>query len=126
MKKRVYICGNPLVDEDSMPFRILPVLQKKLPFVDFIEFDPTENFPEDDPLFILDTVINAKEVCIIEDLRSLESAPHVSLHDADLAFHLQWLEKVGKLQQMVIFGVPSAGDENRIIDSLADLMLQYV
>jgi Ni,Fe-hydrogenase maturation factor len=115
MKKKIFICGNPLVDTDSLPFRILPELKAKLPEIDFIDFDPTENFPQEDPLIIIDTVINAKKVMVIRDLLNLGDAPHVSAHDADLAFHLKWLEKMGKLPNLVIFGVPVDGDGKAVI-----------
>jgi Ni,Fe-hydrogenase maturation factor len=115
MKKKIFICGNPLVDTDSLPFRILPELRAKMPEVDFIDFDPTENFPQEDPLYIIDTVINAKEVMVIRDLENLGDAPHLSAHDADLAFHLKWLEKMGKLPKLVIFGVPGEGEEGAIV-----------
>jgi len=122
MKKKIFICGNPLVDVDSLPFRILPELKVALPEVDFIDFDPTENFPDDDPLYIIDTVINARGVMVIRDLDNLGDAPHVSAHDADLAFHLKWLEKMGELPSLVIFGVPAVGEEKSIREDLVKMI----
>ena len=122
MKKKIYVCGNPLVDRDSMPFKILPELKALLPELEFIDFDPTENFPKDNPLYIVDTVINARRVVVIKDLKGLEAAPHLSSHDADLAFHLKWLEKMGKLPRLTIFGVPAQGDGKNILQDLAELI----
>jgi len=122
MKKKIFICGNPLVDVDSLPFRILPELRAILPEIDFIDFDPTENFPHEDPLIIIDSVINAKEIMVIRDLLNLGDAPHVSAHDADLAFHLKWLEKMGQLPKLVIFGVPAEGEEKSILEDLVKMI----
>lgn len=122
MKRKIYICGNPLMDEDSMPFRILPQLRAQLPEIDFIDFDPTENFPQENPLYIIDTVINAKGVMVLKDLKQLADAPHFSAHDADLAFHLKWLEKMGKLPSLMIFGVPVEGEEKQFVKEVSDLI----
>lgn len=118
MAKNVYICGNPLVDYDSMPFRILEALKNTLPDIHFSDFDPTENFPDDNPLFIIDTVAGISDVRVIEDVDGFEDAPHFSLHDADLAFHLKLMKKTGKLPQVKIFGVPPAGDEEVILSEV--------
>lgn len=118
MMKNVYICGNPLVDDDSMPFRILKDLKDRFPEINFSDFDPTENFPDDDPLYIIDTVMGIKKVRVIEDVDSFEDAPNLSAHDADLAFHLKMLKKLGRLPRVVIFGVPANGDEKAVLDQL--------
>jgi Ni,Fe-hydrogenase maturation factor len=119
MKKKIYVCGNVLVDADSMPFKILPELKALLPELEFIDFDPTENFPQDDPLYIIDTVINAGAVTVLKDLKGLADAPRFSTHDADLAFHLKWLEKMEKLPEVTIFGVPAEGDVKNIVKEVA-------
>ncbi len=122
MAKNVYICGNPLVDNDSMPFRILEALKNALPEIRFSDFDPTENFPDDDPLLIIDTVAGITGVKVIEDVDGFEDAPHFSLHDADLAFHLKMMKKLGKLPQVKIFGVPPEGDEKSITTKLVKML----
>lgn len=126
MKKKIYVCGNPMLDIDAMPFKILPELRALLPELEFVDFDPTENFPEDDPLYIVDTVINAGGVTILKDLGGLADAPRFSAHDADLAFHLKWLEKMGKLPRLVIFGVPAAGEEKKIREDLVETIKKSV
>jgi hypothetical protein len=118
MKKKIYVCGNPLVNADAMPFKILPELRVLLPEVEFIDFDPTENFPEGDELFIVDTVINAKSVLVLRDVEALEDPPRFSAHDADLAFHLKWLKKMGKMPKVTIFGVPAVGEAKKIVEDL--------
>lgn len=114
----IYICGNPLVKHDSMPFKILEGLRKSIPENNFIEFDPTENFPKDNPLYIIDTALGILNVTVVEDVERLEDAPNLSAHDADLAFHLKWLKKMGKLPVFKIFCVPPSGDKNEILKEL--------
>ncbi len=124
MVKNVYICGNPLVNDDSMPFRILKDLKAAFPEINFLDFDPTENFPDDDPLFIIDTVVGISGVKVIEDVDGFENAPHFSLHDADLAFHLKMMKKLGKLPKIKIFGVPQEGNEKTIVSHLVNFLTE--
>jgi len=116
MGLKVYLCGNEMVEADNMPYKILNFLRGGLPQIEFLAFDPTENFPDEDPIYIIDTVLGADKVVVLggEDLERFENAPHVSAHDADLAFHLKWLKKMGRLPRVVIFGVPEKGDVEKI------------
>ena len=114
--------GNPLVDNDSLPYRFLSNLRQEFPKIDFKELDPTEDFPEVDTIHIIDTVINIGEVAIIEDIDSLENPPNLSAHDADLAFNLKLLKKLGKLKRAVIFGVPAQGFEDEIYAQLVKML----
>lgn len=111
----IYVCGNPLVKEDSLPLRILPVLQKRFPEINFVEFEPTEDLPNEDNLVIIDTVINAKEVMIIEDIDKFVQTKALSLHDFDLGLNLKLAKKLGKLKSVKIIGVPPGmSDENAV------------
>ena len=101
-----------------MPLRLKNGLEKLFPRLNLVVFDPTENFPEDDPVYIVDTVIGIDRVVVIKDVEQLADAPHVSVHDADLAFHLKWLKKLGKLPKVIILGVPAVGDPDRILGML--------
>jgi hypothetical protein len=124
--KRIYICGNKDVDIDNMPFRILAELRGLFPEIDFIEFDPTENLPADNPLMIIDTVLGVDKVVVVKEPGQLGDSPHVSVHDADLAFHLKWLAKLGKLPKIVIFGVPAEGEKKVVLDLLAEKIRAWI
>jgi|WetSurMetagenome_2_1015567.scaffolds.fasta_scaffold515597_1 Ni,Fe-hydrogenase maturation factor len=116
--KRIYVCGNEMVPEDSMPLRILPYLKDALPEVEFLPFDPSENFPDDDPLYIIDAVLNIDRISVIEDIEKLEDSPRVSVHDSDLGFLLKWMKKLGRLPKIIIFGVPALGSEKELGEEL--------
>lgn len=125
MNRHVYICGNESVDTDNMPFRLLPLLRENFPDLQFKSFDPTENFPEDNPLYIIDVVLGVKKVVVLKDIDQFEDAPHVSVHDADLGFHLKWLRKIGKCPEVFIFGVPAEGERLTILADLNSVLKKY-
>lgn len=106
-----------------MPLRLKNDLEKLFPRLNLVAFDPTENFPEDDPVYIVDTVIGIDRVVVIKDVEQLADAPHVSVHDADLAFHLKWLKKLGKLPKVIILGVPSMGETTKIVGQLKEVLV---
>ena len=106
---KIYVFGNPLVEEDSVPLIILPQLKKQFPDIDFIVVDPNENFPPkgERNLIIFDTVKGISEVTLLDysDLAAIEKSP-VSPHDYDLLLHLLLLKKMGKIDSVKIIGFP--------------------
>jgi len=114
---KIYVLGNPLVEEDSLPLRLLPKLRKRFQQVDFVELDPTETLPEGD-LVIIDTVINADKIVILRGIDSLSSQPNYSLHDLDLAMNLKLMKKLGKINNVTIIGLPPNLEEKRALKEL--------
>ncbi len=120
---KIYLFGNPLVDFDNLPMRLLPELQKAFPGIDFVVQDPNENLrPERGELNIIDTVIGPKEAILIEDIEKIELSPSCSLHDFDLGFNLKLLKKIGRLDKVKIFGIPSGLDEKKALKQLITLL----
>lgn len=105
---RIYVFGNPLLKEDSIPLKLLPKLKKIFPKIEFIITDPNENFPpnEEKNLIILDTVKGIKKPMILDlsNLESIKSTP-ISPHDYDLMFHLQLLLKLKKINSVKIIAI---------------------
>ena len=58
----IYVLGNPLLKKDANPLKFLPYLRKYFKNVAFQELDPTETFPEEEHLILLDTILNIKEI----------------------------------------------------------------
>lgn len=106
---KIYVFGNPLVEEDSLPLKLIPELKKKFPKIQFVVADPNENFPPEGEkdLIILDTVEGIKEPVLLnlDDLREIRQSP-ISPHDYDLLFHLLLLKKRKKINRVSIIGLP--------------------
>jgi hypothetical protein len=119
-KNKVYVLGNPLEQKDSLPLKILPRLKKQFPKIDFQHLDPTENFPEEENLILIDTIVGIDKVCVLGlgDLDKVELSPQCSLHDFDLGFQLKLMKKLGKLKDVKIIGIPANYDEKKAIEEI--------
>src|SRR3989344_7243094 len=121
---KIYVLGNSLLEEDSLPLRILPELRKIFPRIDFVRTDMTEELPEEGHLIIIDTVANASEIIILteKEIDKLQPSPNYSLHDFDLAINLKLMKKMGKLNKLTILGVPSDMDEEKVVRELKKII----
>ena len=114
--KKIYIFGNDYLENDSLPIKLKPKLEKIFPEIKFIIQDPNENLrPENGELFIIDTVIGPNKVVVIEDIEKIEREPSVSMHDFDLGFNLKLLKKIGLLKKTIIIGIPSESNLEEVI-----------
>lgn len=118
MRSVIYVSGNPLVREDSLPIKLMPKLAETFPELEFRELEPTENLPEQETLHIIDTVIGIDKVRIIDDIDKIVTGKVYSLHDFDLGFNLKLMKKTGKLESVAIIGVPPHIDENAALDGI--------
>ena len=117
MKQRtVYVVGNPAVRRDNVPFRILPQLRRAFPSIEFREADPNENFMPEDGSIIIDTVEGIDTVRSFDSLDDFAAHHTVSSHDYDLAFHLRVLQKLHKMRNVFILGVPTNSTNTIIPD----------
>lgn len=118
---KIYVFGNLLVKEDSLPLKILPELKKSFPKIAFDVVDPNENFPPENErdLIIIDTVKGIKKPKIfgLIDLQNLEKSPN-SPHDYDLGIHLLLLHKLKKINSVKIIGIPSWIDRPKLVKEL--------
>lgn len=123
-KPTIYIFGNPLLDFDNLPIKLIPKLKKLFPAINFIIQDPNENIKpaKNGELIIIDTVMGIKKVTIIDDIEKLETSKIYSMHDFDLAFNLKLLKKIGQLKKLAIFGVPPNYPKEKAIDELKKLI----
>ena len=112
---KIFVVGNRLLKQDSLPLRIMEKLSKMLPEVEFLEFDPTENFPEEKEMVILDTVVGLKKAELIENIDSFSLSKAYSLHDFDLGTNLKLMKKAGLLKKVRIIGVPPSLSEKAAV-----------
>lgn len=116
--RRVYMIGNPLVSQDSLPLKILPRLRQRFPEIDFVEIDPTEEFIPEKNSIIIDTVLGIDKVTWFNSLENFSAPKTVSPHDYDLGFHLRMLRKLGKLDKIRILGIPSDKINRKLLDKI--------
>ena len=107
MKKSVYVFGNPDIEMDSLPIRLLPALQKHFSNIYFVVLDPNEEWKIPEEMVMIDTVVGIRELTVFDDLKFFVEAPRISVHDFDAFFNLIYLQKLGKLKKIKIFGLPS-------------------
>ena len=119
MKKfTIFVAGNLLIKEDSVALKLMPKLAKKFPQIEFIELEPTDNFPEEKFLTIIDAVEGINEIKIIEDIDKIVLQKSFSLHDFDLGTNLKLLKKAGKLEKVKIIGIPMKWKEKQALEEL--------
>lgn len=104
----IYIFGNPLVPQDSLPVKLLPELKKEFPDIEFVIRDPTENWTGDEKeVIIIDTIVGIDKVTLFNSLDSFQqTGSRISLHDYDVFFDLALLLKLEKIKKITILGVP--------------------
>jgi len=111
------VFGNALVESDSLPLRMLPLLRERLPDVKFIEADTMEDLEEHGPILtILDCAEGMEGVGIVTDIDSLHDSPRYSLHDFDLASSLKLLRKLGLVESVRIIAVPCGASLEDVLD----------
>jgi len=91
---------------DSLPVKMLPELKKKFPQHKFIFQDPNEEWPLDEPFFVIDTVVGLPEPHVFDSIDDFEDTPKLSMHDFDALSNLRFLKKLGKLPEIKIIGLP--------------------
>lgn len=114
--------GNPVVEKDSLPLRLLPKLRKRFPTIQFIEADPTELLDYKGDVWILDAAEGIQEVTILDDLSKLDLPVRFSVHDYDLAMDLAILRKTGKLGKVNIIAVPTGMQQQRAFRGVTQIL----
>jgi Ni,Fe-hydrogenase maturation factor len=120
----VYVFGNPDLPGDTLPIRILPRLQQRFPEATFEFKDPNEEWDVPERLIVIDTVQGIGEVQLFRGLESFSRTPRVSMHDFDALMQLRLLEKIGKLKEVIVIGVPPEGDEAHVLQSVEEALLR--
>jgi Ni,Fe-hydrogenase maturation factor len=122
-KKTIHIFGNPLLDFDNLPLKLLPELKKLFPEIIFLVSDPNENLkPVNKELVIIDMVEGIKKVVLINNFEKIQTSKIYSLHDFDLGFNLKLLQKIGKLEKIKIIGVPMKENKKKILGQLEKII----
>lgn len=122
-KPTVYVLGNPIEPSDRPAVNLIPRLKKSFPHINFVHFDPTEELPLNNKnLTVIDTVIGTKKVTKFDDLTQWKLSPRVTAHDFDLPLSLGILEKLGKLKNITIIGIPKRGSRGNFLKDLGEYL----
>lgn len=127
MIKKILVFGNPIIEKDSLPLKILNDLQKTFPQIKFKEFDPSENLKDEGrDLYIIDSVESINKVEVITDINDIKLSKIYSVHDFDLGYELKLLKKSGMVDKIVIFGVPMNTNKERVLKQLKEKIEFYM
>ncbi|MFA6554315.1 MAG: hypothetical protein WCS89_02290 [Candidatus Paceibacterota bacterium] len=122
--KTVFIFGNPDLEMDSLPIRLVPRLQKIFPEVSFQIKDPNEEWDIPEEMTIIDTAVGVDEVTIFDDLESFDKTPQLSMHDFDALTNLRYMKKLGRLKKIMIIGVPPDISEEKAVEEIKKILLK--
>lgn len=119
----IYVFGNPDVPGDDRAIAIAKKLTGSITGISFIYIQPNQDLPfeGEKKVVIIDSVFGLKKVTNINalDSRSIISSPRGSVHDFDLGFQLKYLQKLGKLGEVTLIGLPMEGEiDQALIQSI--------
>lgn len=118
--------GNPYLKDDSLAVRVADlIIEDRIPGIEIIKcISPDEllNYFDKD-FVILDVVKDAKDVMIIDDIERLQAGRIVSLHDFDLGFFLKLMKETGRMDKIMIIGIPQQGEIRDIKEKVKNKIL---
>jgi Ni,Fe-hydrogenase maturation factor len=120
---KILVFGNMLVEEDSLPLRLMPKLEKLFPSIEFKEFDTAENLEDEGrDLVILDTAFGIEKVTLIDDVDNLQLSKTASMHDFDLPITLRILIKLKAIDSVKIIAIPAGYEEKKAIEEISEMI----
>ncbi len=123
--KNIYVFGNPDIEIDSLPIKLLPELKKEFPKITFTILDPNEEWNVDKNMIIIDTVVGIKEITVFNDLSSFISAPRMTCHDFDAYSNLMFTIKLKKIDSVKIIGVPINKTKDVLLKEITNILYNW-
>lgn len=123
---KIYLIGNKLDPQDSLPYMLKNTLVSVYPHIRFKEADPNENFIPENNAYIMDTVVGIPHVRYFDSLTDFQTIKPVSLHDFDLLFHLKFLLKLKKISNVRIIAIPARISQSEVLAELRELIDKLV
>lgn len=126
----VYVFGNVDVPEDNFTFAVADKLKNMIREIKFVKVKPNEDLPfvGEKRVVILDAIEGIDKVAELKnaDLDKLVLSKSLTVHDFDLGFQLKYLQKIGKLGEVTIVGLPMKEkvDYSRVQSILRKLVAQ--
>jgi Ni,Fe-hydrogenase maturation factor len=102
---KVYCFGNEHIQNDKLAKEVAGKLN--VPGIEFVMCDSVDEiFDAKGTIYIMDVVKGLKEPTIIKGTDHFKLCPKISCHDFDLSYFLKLLQKMGKINDVVIIGLP--------------------
>jgi len=125
--RKIFVFGNPLVEEDSLALKVAKQLDGKLQGIEFVNAQSLDHVQsldsfEKQDLRILDVAKGIEKVQVVEDLEFLETKQPISGHDFDLAMELKILKKVGKVGKVQIIAIPMEYDLEKAVEEVKKIL----
>ena len=122
-KIKILVFGNPLVKKDSLALRVADKLKKESPEIEFKEFDTAESLEKEGrEITILDVVEGLEKVEVIRDLNKISRCNIFSLHDFDLSYELNLLQKTKLIEKFQIIGIPPQLKEKETLNQVKKIL----
>lgn len=118
----VFVFGNPDLEMDALPIQIMPLLAKRRADLVFSVKDPNEDWNIPETLMIIDTVVGIDHLVVFSGLTDFAAAAHVSVHDFDAYANLRFLQKLGKLKEVRIIGLPVGMEANSAVEEVLKVL----
>lgn len=120
----IHVFGNPDLEFDSLPTRLMPRLAEALPHIRFRLTDPNElDLPQEGEDFVaIDAVNGLKDIREVSIDEIAEQAARSTAHDYDLASYLLLIRKIRKDIHIRIIGIPMMYDEEKALEKVVNLL----
>ncbi|MBC8495298.1 hypothetical protein H8D36_04045 [archaeon] len=116
---RILVFGNPYLEYDSLAVEIANELKDE---ADFVICTSPEQIMEEKFDYIMDAVEGIDEIKVFDNLKLLNPHRMFSLHDFDVTFFLGLMEKLGKIDQVKIIGIPIGYDKEKAKNKVKELL----
>ncbi|MFA6981501.1 MAG: hypothetical protein WC243_00530 [Patescibacteria group bacterium] len=107
---KVYVFGNEDSEIDNKALLVAEKLKHTIPDLEFVPVGLNKDLPFDnkEDVVIMDIVEGLDKVQVLnsQDLNKIALSPKLTVHDFDLGFQLKYLQKIGKLGEVKILGLP--------------------
>ena len=127
MKTIVLCFGNEFIEMDRLPIILYRELRGKIPNVDFViceSLNEILDYLNYERVFILDTVKGIKDISIIDDIEILKERKIYTLHDFDLGLYLKLINRIKKIKNLKIIGIPVGYDKEDAKEKIVNLLTQ--
>jgi hypothetical protein len=124
---KITLFGNPDLEIDNLPMRILPRLREAFPDAEFEVEDPNNldlpDIPPGEEWIIMDTVAGIPSVCWLSVEDIAKPMGRLTAHDYDLASYLLLAKKALGPLPIRILAIPMGMGEDAAFDGVRQALL---